>query len=166
MNLEQAEPLVFINEKGHKFKLDANVIAQLNNFVQNHPSKPEAGGILLGRHIINSCDIIVDKITMPMKEDRGSRFRFFRTRKAHQKVVDEEWKASNGTMNYLGEWHTHPEAHPLPSGIDLENWKQRLQKSKFDSESLFFIIVGQKNIVVWQGYKTTKALEQLKPYSY
>ena len=36
------------------------------------------------------------------------------------------WAASNGTVTYIGEWHTHPELTPNPSQIDLNSWKNLL----------------------------------------
>jgi len=34
----------------------------------------------------------------------------------------KKWRASGGTLDYVGEWHTHPEQQPVPSRLDLEQW--------------------------------------------
>jgi integrative and conjugative element protein (TIGR02256 family) len=50
-----------------------------------------------------------------------------------------EWEKSQETMDYLGEWHTHPENNPRPSALDLREWRQI---SKRRGEPMMFIIVG------------------------
>jgi hypothetical protein len=46
----------------------------------------EAGGVLLGRHLLDTDDIVVDEVTTPQKSDRRSRFGFFRSKK-HEKIA-------------------------------------------------------------------------------
>ena len=117
-----AEPLTFVCSGGGHFQSSAEALTMMRSYVQDVSAKPEAGGVLLGRHILETGDIIVDLITEPMLSDRQSRFRFFRTRRPHQAVIDRAWRQSGGTCTSLGEWHTHPEQHPTPSGIDWQNW--------------------------------------------
>jgi integrative and conjugative element protein (TIGR02256 family) len=154
-------PWIYSNQMGHKFEIGNKAIELMITFIQNSPSMPESGGVLLGRFIINSNDVVVDKVTVPTQGDRQGRFRFFRSHKPHQARIDEEWITSEGTCNYLGEWHTHPEANPIPSFCDLANWKKRLIFDRFDSDSLFFVIVGTEQINVWQGFRRTLAIEPL-----
>jgi len=151
----------FINVRGNKFKLGHAAVAQMIGYVQNEPSKREAGGVLLGRYILGCEDVIVDRITMPTKRDRQSRFRFFRSARLHQQAIDEAWTSSGGTCNYLGEWHTHPEPDPSPSFIDMLGWRKKLLFDKFDSDVLYFVIVGTGQINAWQGHRRTLSIEKL-----
>ncbi|MBU4046695.1 MAG: Mov34/MPN/PAD-1 family protein, partial [Gammaproteobacteria bacterium] len=57
------------------------------------------------------------------------------------------WAASQGTVRYLGEWHTHPEDHPHPSNLDRTEW-QRLSAGRRDKRPLLAIIVGRKSLYV------------------
>ncbi len=52
------------------------------------------------------------------------------------------WKESDETMGYMGEWHTHPEDHPTPSGIDLRNW---LDITVPRPEPMVFLILGRRS---------------------
>lgn len=145
-----SESRLYMRPHGGLLKLTSEVMSTLARYVQAEPLTPEAGGILLGRHLFDCAHIVVDEVTTPQKGDRQKRFSFFRSRKPHQQQIDRAWRASNGTCTYLGEWHTHPEPHPTPSAIDWQNWRQRLHKDRY-TPPLFFIIVGTSEVAVWQG---------------
>jgi len=57
------------------------------------------------------------------------------------------WKASEGTVRYLGEWHTHPENHPKPSRLDKVEWID-LSSRRSDKRPMFAVIVGRENLYV------------------
>ena len=149
----RGEHLTFVCSGGGHFQIGSQALALMRHYVQDVPTKPEAGGVLLGRHILKTSDIIVDRITEPMPSDRQSRFRFFRARRSHQAVIDRAWRKSGRTCTYLGEWHTHPEQHPTPSGIDWQNWQRKLLVDRF-TEPIFFVIVGIAAIHVWEGRRS------------
>lgn len=152
---------VFRNDKGHRFKLGVAAVAQMTGYAQGEPEKHEAGGILLGRYILDCKDVVVDRVTVPAPGDRMARFRFFRSAHAHQQAIYQAWRASEGTCNYLGEWHTHPQRDPKPSLVDILEWCKKLWFDQFDSDFLHFVIVGTVQIAVWQGYKKTLRIEKL-----
>jgi len=143
----------FVDDKEHKFKLSTGVVATVLGYRQDDPSRPEAGGILLGRYILDCDDVVVDEATVPVEDDRRSRQRFYRSAKHHQDAICRAWARSAGTCNYLGEWHTHPEADPSPSSIDLAGWRRKLIVDHVDSGVLYFVIVGTHAINVWCGYR-------------
>ena len=110
----------------------------------------ESGGVLLGRLIKGSSDIVVDAVTKPTRVDKQSRFRFFRSAEPAQAAVNAAWAASGGTKIYLGEWHTHPEDVPRPSGVDLRDWRRVAKQARFEQDALFFTIVGRTTVAVWE----------------
>lgn len=110
----------------------------------------EAGGVLLGRLIRDSHDVVIDVASPPSPEDRRSRFSFFRARKPAQVVVERAWRESGQVVNYLGEWHTHPEDDPNPSCIDRRDWKKIVARASFEQDFLLFVIVGRVQIRVWE----------------
>jgi integrative and conjugative element protein (TIGR02256 family) len=135
--------------RGH-FQIGTSALGVLKAFAQTGPSVREAGGVLLGRHILDSRDIVVDQVTTPMRGDRRSRQGFFRAAHHHQQAIDRAWIQSGGTCTYLGEWHTHPEAYPNPSEIDRLDWQRKLREDRY-SQPIFFVIVGTVEIRVWEG---------------
>jgi integrative and conjugative element protein (TIGR02256 family) len=153
--------LTYIDSLNNKIKIGPRALSNMGSFIQNTKEKDEAGGVLLGRFLIGNSDIVVDRITVPMRGDGRSRFGYFRSKNVHQKQISEAWVSSRGTCNYLGEWHTHPEDDPRPSSHDLNKWKDKLALDQFDSDFLFFIIVGTKHVNVWKGYRNNIKFEQL-----
>jgi integrative and conjugative element protein (TIGR02256 family) len=146
---------IFTKSDGSKLEISVHALSCMLAFVQDDRHKPEAGGVLIGRYIRDSTDIVIDEATVPMEGDHRRRFSFWRTRQPHQQALDQAWLESGGTSTYLGEWHTHPEDIPEPSEIDLKNWQSRLKKDIFSGDILFFIIIVIKFLRVWEGNKTT-----------
>lgn len=155
-------PLVFKKPDGGIFKIDHVPLQKIREYLQVDKEKNEAGGVLLGRHIIDSNDIVVDDITTPMQNDVRRRHYFLRLRENHQMVVTEKWIKSNGTCNYLGEWHTHPDSLPTPSLVDIREWIRLLKSTRFDGENLYFIISGTMKIKVWEGNRANSTIKQLE----
>lgn len=123
----------------------------------------EAGGMLLGRFIDQTDDVVVDEVTEPKVEDRRGRFFFNRAKAAAQRYINLVWRMSRSTRVYLGEWHTHPEDDPTPSHQDLANWRRIANKAKYDQDSLIFVIVGRQRIRVWVSGKSSLAVSELEP---
>jgi len=146
---------ILTKSDGGKLEISNHALSRMLAFVQDTRCKPEAGGVLIGRYIRNSPDIVIDEVTVPMAGDRKQRFSFWRSRQPHQQALDRSWLESGGTSTYLGEWHTHPENIPIPSDTDIKNWQARLKKDIFSGDSLFFIIISIKILRVWQGNKKT-----------
>ncbi len=154
--------LLFTTLAGRRLKVDGAVLARLTAYRQVAADQHEAGGVLLGRYLLGSEDVVVDEITEPMPGDHRSRFRFRRQQKSHQRRIDDAWLASRGTCGYLGEWHTHPEPNPTPSRTDLEDWQRHLRVDVFDGDTLYFLIVGNKTIHAWEGARSSLAVSPME----
>ncbi|WP_437623251.1 Mov34/MPN/PAD-1 family protein [Sorangium sp. So ce1151] len=153
--------IIFKTSDGKRLKLDAAVLDRFALYRQVAPQDREAGGVLLGRHLLESSDLVVDEVTEPMRGDHRARFEFRRGKAGHQRRVDEVWRTSRGTCVYLGEWHTHPEANPEPSSTDLNDWRRHLRTDAFDGDTLYFIIVGTCGVRAWSGTRTRRAIEPM-----
>jgi integrative and conjugative element protein (TIGR02256 family) len=146
---------------GGHLKIDAHCIRTMRPYIQTKPDMDEAGGVLLGRFITHSKNIVIDKVSVPMFGDKRTRTTFKRLSPMHQLFIDKEWQESKGTCNYLGEWHTHPEQDPWPSGVDTRDWKRKLKTDIFSSRFLYFVIAGTKQVRIWEGDRRTYIIEQL-----
>ena len=144
-------------KNGGRIVLGEASLGLIQRYIQTKSDMNEAGGMLLGRLIINSEDVIVDEATEPTKKDKQFRFFFWRSKVDAQVKVNEAWRNSDKTRVYLGEWHTHPEDVPSPSCIDLKNWRRIVRKSTFEYDSLFFLIAGRVEIRIWELHRGERA---------
>lgn len=105
----------------------------------------EAGGLLLGR--VHGANIALIEATVPTRWDKRFQYLFERMPFGHRTIAEKWWRASGGTVRYLGEWHTHPQDYPSPSAIDRIEWAT-LTKKRLDERPLLAIIVGRKGLHV------------------
>lgn len=155
----------FARPDGGVFVVGTGPLTIFDRYRQRRPREREAGGILLGRLILTSDDVILDRATTPTSADRRGRHFFHRGRGSAQRKVDDAWRQSRGTENYLGEWHTHPEDDPVPSAVDRANWVKIAREAQREYGSLFFIIVGITHLRAWEVCAETLVTHQLSPMS-
>jgi integrative and conjugative element protein (TIGR02256 family) len=113
--------------------------------VQASDADYEAGGLLLGS--VHGSHMLIEQATIPTARDKRFRYLFERMPFGHQAIALSRWMASHGTVRYLGEWHTHPENHPHPSGLDRSEWGQLAAKRR-DKRPMLAVIVGRKSLYV------------------
>jgi len=152
----------FSRPNGGTVEFQKSALEIMSRYRQLRRRDAEAGGMILGRLVVESSDLIIDEVTEPGKRDGKGRFFFIRRRPAAQCRVNEAWLASNGTRNYLGEWHSHPEDDPSPSTVDVENWLRISSQARFEQDFLLFAIVGRQRTKLWELGKITGDLQELK----
>tara|TARA_R110002050_G_scaffold20348_1_gene57653 strand:- start:42441 stop:42914 length:474 start_codon:yes stop_codon:yes gene_type:complete len=126
----------------YEIKITEDVLVLLSKFKQIKRKQPESGGILLGQ-ILNKT-IYVTRISFPSKKDKSSRFSFWRNKDSAQIIIDYEFLNSNQKTIYIGEWHTHPEELPNPSGTDVKMINDQYEKNKLNEPFLIQYIQGTK----------------------
>lgn len=141
---------IFAANGGARLIFTADAWRTMHRYRQARAAAPEAGGALLGRHLLDSEDIVVDSVTTPQPGDRRSRTRFFRSHR-HASLAVRGWQASDYTQDYLGLWHTHPERVPAPSWIDVLDWRRAVKEGGYIGPNLFFVIVGIVETRIWRG---------------
>jgi len=124
------------------------------SYRQLSSSSPESAGVIIGER--RGVHIVIRTIPVPSDADIRSRFMVNRISKHHQETVDTAFQNSDGTYQYLGEWHTHPEDAPTPSMTDYSSWNKNLSAK----EPLILTIVGRTQF--WVGKKINQKIEVLK----
>jgi integrative and conjugative element protein (TIGR02256 family) len=124
---------------GHLVILADEVVAEIKRFTAPPESDLEAGGILLGCYRGPHVEIL--DCTAPMRQDRRTRYGFVRRDPGHQRAALAAWNASGRTVNFVGEWHTHPEDVPSPSRVDRNTWDDLMGQRK--AEAKVFVIAGR-----------------------
>tara|TARA_R110001583_G_scaffold53568_2_gene165063 strand:+ start:3428 stop:3925 length:498 start_codon:yes stop_codon:yes gene_type:complete len=134
-------------------RISGELLEKLCDFRQLAKQAPESGGVLIGKHLNSGGVLLIDQLTPPQKSDKQGRCEFYRSTE-HNKLVNEIWQKSNRYSTYVGLWHSHPEPIPNYSSIDKQDWQNALTQSKYEGNKLFFVIVGQTHIRMWEGVKS------------
>jgi integrative and conjugative element protein (TIGR02256 family) len=122
------------------FILSDEVLQTLREFRQLKENAQESGGIILGRQVNN--EYYIGRLSLPTQLDKSSRTAFERNKVSGQIIIDYEFHYSKGTVNYLGEWHTHPEDIPLPSNQDLKMIGLQLNEHTLNTDFVILLIQG------------------------
>jgi integrative and conjugative element protein (TIGR02256 family) len=139
----------------YKISITNSVIENLNSFRQTG-NKHEKGGVLLGSVYDNVIEI--NRISVPTFMDKSTKFSFTRDKKSAQTIIDYEFINSEGKIIYLGEWHTHPENFPSPSGQDKKMIKEQFKNNSLNVNFIIMLILGIKGyyLSVYDGEKILK----------
>jgi integrative and conjugative element protein (TIGR02256 family) len=122
--------------------LSDQVTQVLMRYRQRFPWQTEAGGILLGRRRGNHIEVV--EATEPTRLDRRAPYLWEREVSGHAQAATGAWRLAAGTVDYVGEWHTHPQRVPTPSSLDRREWHKLAQARP--KTSLVAVVVGTRNL--------------------
>ncbi|MCS0172322.1 CBASS system CD-NTase/cGAS isopeptidase Cap3 [Vibrio alginolyticus] len=145
--------LTYQDSNGHLVVITEHVLAVLEKYKQTEMQDNEAAGVLLGEE--RGQHIVITDLSEPGFGDLRQRNLVDRRGKHHQQKVDDCFQLSGGTVNYVGEWHTHPEDFPQPSKQDRSSWSTHLK----GGAPKIVIIVGIKDF--WIGKMKGASLSKL-----
>ena len=128
--------------------IDINTVQVFKGIQRTYSFLKEIGGILVGYYDSNCKGLRISDITYPQKNDVCNEYSFKRKSSGHQEIMDELWEKSNHKKSYLGEWHTHNQKKPIPSCVDIRNWK-KISKRNHNFDELLFAVVGREYIGFW-----------------
>ncbi|MFL5345708.1 MAG: Mov34/MPN/PAD-1 family protein [Hyalangium sp.] len=100
----------------------------------------ETGGILVGRYSAGLDCARVGAASGPPKDSVRGPSSFQRGMKGLQAWLERRW-ASRGD-HYLGEWHFHPYAPPVPSDTDLQQLGRIARTADYRCPEPILLIVG------------------------
>lgn len=111
----------------------------------------EAFGVLIGSQSECASEFWLETCTSPQQQDSATRTSFNLRASHHQNVVDSYYKSSKGMLGYVGTWHTHPERTPMPSFIDITDWRECCRRNP--DRRLIFAIIGQMDMCIFRESK-------------
>jgi integrative and conjugative element protein (TIGR02256 family) len=126
-----------IGESGQHIVFEAQVLDHFYRWKQLHSGMSEAGGQLFG--LVDSSRVTIKVATGPRHSDRRGRFFFMADRFAERREITTMYKSG---LHYFGDWHTHPQKVPTPSGTDLVSIADLFARSKHELNALLMVIVG------------------------
>lgn len=118
--------------------LEPTVALRIRKYAQKSERAHEAGGQLFGS--ITTQEVRVSSATGPYPGDERSRYGYRSDPEAAQRAIARQSKKGN---LYLGEWHTHAEDSPHPSGDDVAVMLALRRLSRLNSTATLLLIVGR-----------------------
>lgn len=123
-----------------RIRITDSVLNHVARYQQHSPTSTEAGGQLFGT--VTSVEVRVVAAAGPYRRDERGRTHHRSDERAAQKVIRDQ---ANSGLLFLGEWHTHPEDFPKPSGSDERALASMVDKSTLNTDAPILLIVGKLN---------------------
>ncbi|MDD2639491.1 MAG: Mov34/MPN/PAD-1 family protein [Arcobacteraceae bacterium] len=152
------------NPKSFIVSFDKQLLDELLSHRQRKENDYETGGVLMGELYPKSNKIKVTHILV-CEHTTNSRYGLELNIECLQKQMNKIWENSNGTITYLGDWHTHPEYNPKPSYIDYKTFFKNYYASKFEQNLLLYIILGREQTMwlrCFNGFKFKNIIFKIK----
>lgn len=155
------EPLCYrVGKADQELVICPSVLQHFHNHQQKSFSAAEVGGQLFAE--FQQRRICVTVATGPASEDKRGRYWFVPNQKRQNTEIQNLFKRG---LHFVGDWHTHPEPTPSPSGTDLNSMQDCFKKSRHQLKSFVMIIVGQAEFPagLWVSLHTEKRAQRLEP---
>lgn len=131
------------------------LIESIRSYVRKTSTGSEQGGLLLGYRKEGAVQL--HSATFPGHWDHASPTLFRRSARGHRMGALREWVRSMHTVDWVGEWHTHPGGAAQPSFIDLRNWASLTRHT--GKPMTFFIFADTQHYVGLQEEPGRKVIE-------
>ena len=128
----------FQPEKEQQILIPKNIFKKIKTSLLPHFPK-EFGGIFVGYKSHQFQTIIVEDILLPEKYKNG-KAEFVRHPNSLNKRLELLYKETNGKTEYLGEFHSHPNAPARPSKIDYNTMNKIAKASKVTTNNPILMI--------------------------
>ena len=125
-------------------EIKEEVIEQLSEYTQKDGF--ELCGVLTGSQI-DEKTFRIAKVSPPCVAS-NSRCGCVRDAQKGNAFLAQDYEQSEQTRVYIGEWHTHPEPHPIPSPTDISSIVNNYHTSSLALPILVMIIVGTEGLYV------------------
>lgn len=127
---------------GFRFEIKEEVLESLREYAQHEGN--EMCGVLTGSQI-NEKTFRISKVSPPCVV-HNSRCGCERDAAKANEFISRDYEESEHTRVYVGEWHTHPEKNPSPSGTDYSSIINNFISSTICVPFLLLIIVGTESM--------------------
>jgi len=102
----------------------------------------EVGTPLVGCYSNDGFEAFVLDLVPLSPDSKGWRTSFYRGTTGLQKFFAKLRKVFSGKRYYVGEWHSHPNAAPIPSGTDDKNQLAIAHEAKTNCPECILVIIG------------------------
>ena len=111
----------------------------------------ETGGVLVGFIDESKDAVVVVSASGPGPRALHRSHRFNRDAVFCQAWLDEWVRESDGRLDFVGEWHSHPETHPTPSSVDVGTFTRLAANPACHLDRLALLIAGTRAGGRWRA---------------
>jgi integrative and conjugative element protein (TIGR02256 family) len=133
-------PVLAFNVGRISMRIEAQALATFDAHRQRRFYQREAGGQLFAKIWGDEWKIVA--ATGPRSRDRRSRFSFWPHRASEQEEIFTQHARG---LDYVGDWHTHPEDTPTPSSDDRTSITEIVRRSTHHLPGFLLLIVGRRS---------------------
>lgn len=127
-------------ELGYTVHIPAAILQQIRALgLQFHPK--EFGGIFLGQRFDDGKEINITEMVTPTKFESKSTVFTRHPDNLNQRIA-QVYKETNGHINYVGEWHTHPNGNSQFSSKDLKTMQEISTSTEIKTSTPLLLIAG------------------------
>ena len=102
----------------------------------------EVGTSLVGCYSDDGFKAYILELAPLSSDSKGSRTSFYRGVAGLRKFFAKLRRIYTGKRHYVGEWHSHPDAAPIPSETDNRNQLEIALDTKTNCPECILIIIG------------------------
>ena len=121
--------------------ISESCLSKMTEIAQAHYPN-EVGTSLVGSYSDNGFEASVLDLAPLSSDSKGTITSFCRGIAGLQKFFIKLWEVFPGKRHYVGEWHSHPNASPIPSGTDDRNQLEIAGDMKTDCPECILVIIG------------------------
>ena len=125
-----------------QIEIKQEVVEQLQAYAQHEGN--ELCGVLMGSQIADN-KYRINKVSPPCVKS-NSRYSCERDAEQANAYIEKDFEQSNHTRVYIGEWHTHLQQRPQPSGTDYNAILTNYTSSRLCVQFLIMVVVGTDSI--------------------
>ncbi|OGU59805.1 MAG: hypothetical protein A2X64_05720 [Ignavibacteria bacterium GWF2_33_9] len=121
--------------------IEQNCVDYIISLAQgNNPN--EIGSSLLGSYKQDGFTAIIKGVSPIPKDSVFTRFFFKRGASGLKEYYKKLYNDTEGTIHYIGEWHSHPYGEPIPSGKDDKTLFGVCNNFKINCPECISLIIG------------------------
>lgn len=110
----------------------------------------EFGGLLIGIYSEDKCSVNISNIILPITF-KSSKVSFDRGTDGLKEMLMDYFDGTPSKI-YVGEWHTHPNAAPIPSGTDIHALQEIVNSDSVNINNPVMLIVGLTETSIEFGF--------------
>lgn len=126
------------HEKKSKVIVTQVVLKLMQTLISENP-KVETGGVLAG-YVDESGDVVVTHASEPGPKAIKLATKFEKDIEFCQKFLDDLFYETEKHIEYVGEWHSHPNERNQPSGTDIKSLTQIAYQKEYLTDMPLMII--------------------------